>query len=58
MLGDTEGALRVLNQWADMGWGGDATFLWLPPLDPMRADPRFRAVLSRFKLPYRGKALP
>jgi len=58
MLGDTEGALRVLNQWADMGWGGDAAFLWLPPLDPMRADPRFWAVLSRFKLPYRGEPLP
>jgi TolB-like protein/Flp pilus assembly protein TadD len=57
MLGDTEGALQVLNQWADVGWG-DAAFLWLPPLDPMRADPRFRAVLSRFKLPYRGEVLP
>ena len=57
MLGDTEGALRALNQWAEVGWG-DAAFLWLPPLDPMRADPRFRTVLSRFKLPYRGEALP
>ncbi len=58
MLGDTEGALRVLNQWAEVGWSGDAAFLWLPPLDPLRADARFRVVLRRFQLPYRGEALP
>ena len=57
-LGENDRALAVL---ADDAANGNTMFpqlLWFPVLDPIRNDPRFKAVLKKMGLPYTPKDLP
>ncbi len=55
VLGQREAALAALERWArDTGPGelySRARDLWLPVFDPIRDDPRFRAVQRKLRIP-------
>jgi len=49
-LGDKQEAFRWLERAASEGAGSVQSIKVDPPLDPIRSDPRFAAVLSRLNL--------
>jgi tetratricopeptide (TPR) repeat protein len=49
-LGERERALAVLER--DAGNSSVPQLLWFPGFDPIRDDPRFKAVLAKLGLPY------
>ncbi|HEV7122842.1 MAG TPA: hypothetical protein VGN24_05370 [Rhodanobacter sp.] len=51
-LGEHENALAVLEGFTPNGESSTFQFLWNPALDPIRNDPRFKAVLKKMGLPY------
>jgi TolB-like protein/Tfp pilus assembly protein PilF len=56
-LGENERALAVLNEFAVNGDSTTPQLLWYPAFDPIRNDPRFKAVLKKIGLPYTPKNL-
>ena len=52
LLGERERALVVLADFVSNGESSSVQFLWSPALDPIRTDPRFKAVLKKIGLPY------
>jgi hypothetical protein len=52
LLGEHERALVVLADFVPNGESNTVQFLWSPALDPIRTDPRFKAVLKKIGLPY------
>lgn len=56
LLAERERALGVLEGFVPNGEGGTVQFLWSPALDPIRNDPRFKAVLKKIGLPYKPAA--
>jgi TolB-like protein len=54
-LGDRDGALAALGDFARDGGSTTPQLLWYPVFDPVRDDPRFQAVLRRTGLPYAAK---
>jgi hypothetical protein len=50
-LGDTNRALNALSAAADRREFGVATVQTDPTFDPLRADPRFRQIVARYKIP-------
>jgi TolB-like protein/Tfp pilus assembly protein PilF len=54
-LGDRDGALAALEDFASEGGSTTPQLLWYPVFDPIRGDPRFQAVLKRTGLPYAAK---
>ena len=53
LLGERERALVVLADFVPNGESNTVQFLWSPALDPIRTDPRFKAVLKKIGLPYK-----
>ncbi len=51
-LGENERALAVLDEFAVNGDSTTPQLLWYPAFDPIRNDPRFKAVLRKIDLPY------
>ncbi|MEO5813541.1 MAG: hypothetical protein ABIU96_08345 [Rhodanobacter sp.] len=51
-LGEHERALTALEGFRPNGESITFQFLWNPQLDPIRDDPRFKAVLKKMSLPY------
>jgi TolB-like protein/Flp pilus assembly protein TadD len=55
LLGAHEQALESLQRWFDGASAGQRfngiRYLWLPAFDPVRADPRFKAVLKELNVP-------
>jgi Tfp pilus assembly protein PilF len=51
-LGERSGALDQLEIYADKHNSGFAAWLWNKGFDPVRDDPRFKAVLAKLALPY------
>jgi TolB-like protein/Tfp pilus assembly protein PilF len=51
-LDDRDGAFAALEDFAGNGGSTTPQLLWYPVFDPVRADPRFRAVLERTGLPF------
>jgi TolB-like protein/thioredoxin-like negative regulator of GroEL len=56
LLGERERALVVLADFVPNGESNTVQFLWSPALDPIRTDPRFKAVLKKIGLPYKPAA--
>ena len=56
LLGERERALVVLADFVPNGESSSVQFLWSPALDPIRTDPRFKAVLKKIGLPYKPAA--
>src|SRR6185437_13850667 len=56
LLGERERALVVLADFVSNGESSSVQFLWRPALDPIRTDPRFKAVLKKIGLPYKPAA--
>jgi TolB-like protein/Tfp pilus assembly protein PilF len=55
-LGEHERALAALEGFAPNVENSTFQFLWSPVLDPVRNDPRFKAVLKKIGLPYKSAA--
>jgi tetratricopeptide (TPR) repeat protein len=55
-LGEHERALAALEGFAPNVENSTFQFLWSPVLDPIRNDPRFKAVLKKIGLPYKPAA--
>ena len=53
LLGDREGALTTLESYVGSTSQGVAQQVWAPVFDPLRDDPRFKAVMKKIGLPYR-----
>lgn len=51
-LGENQRALAVLDEFAVNGDSTTPQLLWYPAFDPIRNDPRFKAVLRKIDLPY------
>jgi tetratricopeptide (TPR) repeat protein len=51
-LGERNAALDQLEIYADKHNSGFAAWLWNRGFDPLRDDPRFKAVLAKLALPY------
>jgi TolB-like protein/Tfp pilus assembly protein PilF len=51
-LGERGGALDELEIYADKHNSGFTAWLWNRGFDPLRDDPRFKAVLAKLNLPY------
>jgi TolB-like protein/Tfp pilus assembly protein PilF len=51
-LGERDRALAALEDYAAHGNGAIQQLLWFPAFDPIRNDPRFKAVLKKIGLPY------
>jgi hypothetical protein len=51
-LGERDRALEQLKIYADTGNSSFGAFLWVRCFNPMRDDPRFKAILAKLKLPY------
>ena len=56
-LDDRESALAALEDFAGNSSSTTPQLLWYPVLDPLRTDPRFKAVLKHTGLPYAATAL-
>ena len=54
-LGEHELAIDQLEQFAAGNYNSFAGMLWTPSFDPIRGDPRFKAVLAKTGLPYMPK---
>ncbi len=52
LLGDRDRAFDQLDTYAARRNGVASGFMWLPALDPLRGDPRFKAILKKLGLPY------
>lgn len=57
-LGANDRALDVLERFAIQHDNSHPELLWGPYLDPLRSNPRFKAVLKKMGLPYTPKDLP
>ena len=55
-LGEHERTLAALEGFVPNGESNTVQFLWNPVLDPIRNDPRFKAVLKKIGLPYKPAA--
>jgi TolB-like protein/Tfp pilus assembly protein PilF len=53
-FGDNEGALAAIEAHFADGPVGGTERLWHPGFDPIRNDPRFKAVLAKIGIPYRS----
>jgi tetratricopeptide (TPR) repeat protein len=51
-LGENDRALAVLEEFAINRNSTTSQLLWYPVFDPLRANPRFKAVLKKIGLPY------
>ncbi len=56
-LGERDRALAALEDYATHGNGAIQQLLWFPAFNPIRNDPRFKAVLEKIGLPYTPKNL-
>jgi hypothetical protein len=56
-LGERDRALAALEDYAAHGNGAIQQLLWFPAFDPIRSDPRFKAVLKKIGLPYTPRNL-
>jgi TolB-like protein/Tfp pilus assembly protein PilF len=56
-LGERDRALAALEDYATHGNGAIQQLLWFPAFDPIRNDPRFKAVLKKIGLPYTPRNL-
>ena len=55
-LGERDRALTALEDYATHGNSVIQQLLWFPAFDPIRDDPRFKAVLRKIGLPYKPPA--
>jgi len=54
-LGERDRALAALEAYAIHGNSAIQQLLWFPAFDPVRDDPRFKAVLKKIGLPYKPR---
>ncbi len=57
-LGERDRALAALEDFAANGGSTVTQLLWFPAFDPIRNDPRFKAVLKKMGLPYKPQTAP
>jgi len=56
-VGERDRALAALEDYATHGNGAIQQLLWFPAFNPIRNDPRFKAVLEKIGLPYTPRNL-